>query len=131
VVRKERRRALRDALEDLRRYRDQFDLARFRTERDAQRLVLQAMYVAVQASIDEANALAAELGLSAETYREGFLVLGSAGHLDAVLASAMVDWASMRNVLAHFYPVLDLDRVHAALKDIDQLEAFEAWLLNR
>lgn len=40
----------------------------------------------------------------------------------------MANWASMRNVVAHFYPVLDLSRVYDSLDEIEQLTAFEAWI---
>jgi len=130
MVRDERRAALRAALEDLARYRQAFDLPRLLADRDAQRLVLHAMYVATQACIDEAQQRVAELGLAtSNTYRDAFLVLSQAGHLPHELGGQMALWASMRNVLAHFYPVLDLRRVHAAMSDLEQLASFEAWLL--
>lgn len=44
------------------------------------------------------------------------------------LAGQMANWASMRNVVAHFYPVLDLSRVYDSLDEIEQLTAFEAWI---
>lgn len=132
MVRKERRAALRDALTDLERYARMFERPRFLGDRDAQRLVLQAMYVAVQACIDEAMEVCEEAGIGhGETYREVFLALGNAGLLDPTLAGQMSGWASFRNVLAHFYPVLDLERTYAALADVPQLRAFEAWLLAR
>ncbi len=129
MVRSERRLALRSAIEDLRRYRATFALPHFLVDRDAQRLVLHALYVATQASIDEAQQRVSEWGLENRgTYRDAFIVLAQSGRLPLELGGQMALWASMRNVLAHFYPVLDLRRVHAALDDIEQIATFEAWL---
>jgi uncharacterized protein YutE (UPF0331/DUF86 family) len=129
MVRAERRRALKDALADLDRYRATWDVDAFLASRDAQRMVLQALYVAVQASVDEALELARKSGLeSAGSYRDAFLSLAEAGLLPADLAARLADWASFRNVLAHFYPVLDLRRVHAALSELDDLHGFLKWL---
>ena len=57
-------------------------------------------------------------------YRDALLELGRAGILEPDLAARLADWASFRNVLAHFYPILDLRRVYGALTDIGDLEAF-------
>ncbi|MBI2901883.1 MAG: DUF86 domain-containing protein [Planctomycetes bacterium] len=132
MVRKERRRALREALADLQRYAVTVPRDRFLADRDVQRQVLHALYVAVQACLDEAVEACQASGIEAgDTYREAFLALGRAGLLDPALASRLADWASFRNVLAHFYPVLDLERAHGALGEIDDLRAFESWLQGR
>lgn len=129
MVRPERRRALRDALKDLERYRQTWSEAQFLASRDAQRMVLQALYVAVQASVDEALEIAKERGIDPGTsYRDAFLALGREGGLDPELSARLADWASFRNVLAHFYPVMDLRRVFAALDEVKDLEAFRMWL---
>jgi uncharacterized protein YutE (UPF0331/DUF86 family) len=36
-------------------------------------------------------------------------------------------WASLRNILTHFYPVIDLDKVYQALDEVDVLGEFLAW----
>jgi uncharacterized protein YutE (UPF0331/DUF86 family) len=54
--------------------------------------------------------------------------LARAGRLPPDLASRLADWASFRNVLAHFYPVLDLRRVHESLSEIGDLRRFLDWL---
>lgn len=126
--RPERRRALREAIEDLSRYAGQWTQAEFLASRDAQRMVLQALYVAAQACLDEALESCKARGLDAPTYRDAFLVLAQAGTLDPELAARLADWASFRNVLAHFYPVIDLRRVYAALSELEDLAAFERWL---
>jgi uncharacterized protein YutE (UPF0331/DUF86 family) len=124
MVRPERRASLTTALDDLRRYRSGHELGQFLVSRDLQRLVMHALYVAVQASIDEALELCSERGISVRTYRDAFLELGRAGALDAALAARLSDWAAFRNVLAHFYPVIDLRRVWAAIDQIGDLEDF-------
>lgn len=132
MVRPERRRALRAALEDLAAYRRRYDRPTFLASRDAQRQVLHAMYVAVQGCVDEAQEICATRSLETDgSYRDAFLALGRAGLLPAQHAGQLADWASMRNVLAHFYPVLDLERVYAALDERGPLEAFEDWLLEK
>jgi uncharacterized protein YutE (UPF0331/DUF86 family) len=125
MVRAERRRALSEALTDLERYAATWSLEAFLASRDAQRMVLQALYVAVQAAVDEAIELLQERGAEpVASYRDAFLGLGRSGRLAPELARRLADWASFRNVLAHFYPVLDLRRVHAALSEIGDLRQF-------
>jgi uncharacterized protein YutE (UPF0331/DUF86 family) len=129
MVRPERRQTLRDALADLARYRTTYTEAAFLASRDAQRMVLQALYVAVQACLGEAFERCRAHGLEPGTsYREAFLALARAGLLEAGLAAKLADWASFRNVLAHFYPVVDLRRVYQGLAEIGDLEAFASWL---
>ena len=129
MVRPERRAALRDALADLRRYRERYPQDAFLADRDAQRMVLQAQYTAVQAMIDEAREVCRERGIPTDgSYSDAPLALGRAGVLDRGLAGRLSSWASFRNVLAHFYPVIDLRRVHEALGEIGDLEDFQRWL---
>jgi uncharacterized protein YutE (UPF0331/DUF86 family) len=117
MVKEQRRRSLREALDDLDRYAGMYD---------------HAMYVAIQACVDEAAEICREAGLDCgSTYREVFTQLGRSGVLDSSLAGRMAIWASMRNVLAHFYPVLDMRRVHEALEDRQDLKEFAAWLETR
>jgi uncharacterized protein YutE (UPF0331/DUF86 family) len=116
-----------DNLADLRRYRDCIDRARLHSDRDAQHMVLHALYVAVQASVDLALHIGANAGLpQSATYQEAFRRLGEAGLIDRDLAARLAGWAGLRNVLAHFYPVVDQDRVADALQELTDLEAFGA-----
>ena len=132
MVRDQRRRSLGEALDDLDRYAAIYDLDRLEGDRDARRQVLHALYIAIQACVDEAAEICREAGIDCgSTYREIFTALGGAGLLDPVLAGRMASWASMRNVLAHFYPVIDMRRVHEALADRGQLRQFESWLVER
>jgi uncharacterized protein YutE (UPF0331/DUF86 family) len=127
MPRRERRAAFACAVADLRRYRARWTLEQFLADGDAQRLVLHALYVAVQACVDEAFEALRDRGLaSPASYRESFLALAAAGVLTPDLAGRLARWAAFRNVLAHFYPVLDLGRVYAAIQDLADLEAFTA-----
>ena len=131
-VRPERRAALRSALLDLHRYHGTFSRDTFLADTDAQRLVLHALYVAVQACGDEALEICRREGTGHDgSYRDAFLALGAARLLPAELSGQMASWASMPSVLAHVYPLLELARVWDALDDLEQLEAFEEWLLQR
>jgi len=114
-----------DALSDLRRYRESIPRERLRSDRDAQHMVLHALYVAVQAALDLAMHLGADAGLpEAGSYQDAFRRLGEAGVAERDLAARLAAWAGFRNVLAHFYPVLDYDRAYDALSEIGDLEAF-------
>ena len=118
-----------DNLADLRRYRTRISRDELRSDRDAQHLVLHALYVAVQASVDMALHVGADLGLAqTASYQDAFRHLGAAGQLDPELATRLTGWAGLRNVLAHFYPVVDYDRVHDALLELSDLEDFAAWI---
>lgn len=117
---------LRQALGVLRRYRDSLPRERLVRDIDTQNMVLFALYRAVQGSIDLGQHVIAERGLPVPSaYREIFRVLRDAGVLDAELADRLERWAGMRNVIAHQYGALDLERVADALYDhVPDLEAF-------
>lgn len=123
-----------DALSDLRRYRDTLALDRLQNDRDAQHMVLHALYVATQAVIDIAFHASADAEQALPpTYRAVFDRLVNASLLDAELAQRLAGWAGLRNVLAHQYASVDFDRIHTALqKDLGDLEQFAAavsgWL---
>jgi uncharacterized protein YutE (UPF0331/DUF86 family) len=73
-----------DALGDLRRYAQRVDAVALREDRDVQNMVLHALYIAVQSSIDLAFHIAASEGLPAPgSYQQAFIHLGKAGILDA------------------------------------------------
>jgi uncharacterized protein YutE (UPF0331/DUF86 family) len=124
---------LSDNLSDLRRYDATMSPDELARDRDRQHMVLHALYVATQALIDSAAHILTDRGLPrATTYAEVFHRLGEARVLPPELASRLADWASLRNVLAHFYPVIDLDRVAATLReDLGDLDAYLAiaWSL--
>jgi uncharacterized protein YutE (UPF0331/DUF86 family) len=114
-----------DAISDLRRYQSSVTAENLAKDRDAQHMVLHAMYVAVQATVDLAMHVSADRGLpQSPSYRAVFGQLANAGVIDAPLAARLEGWAGFRNVLAHFYSVVDHDRVHAALGEVKGLEDF-------
>lgn len=119
---------LQDALADLRRYRAKYDAAKLASDRDAQHMVLHALYVAAQCAIDLALHAAADAEQSTSaTYQQAFQRLATAGRLDAALAQRMMGWAGLRNVLAHHYASIDYARVAATLaNELPDLEQFAA-----
>lgn len=81
-------------------------------------MVLHALLVSIQASIDIANHLISEKGLRRpENYREAFKILGEAGVISDDLASRLSDLAGFRNVLVHIYWGLDMDAVYGILQN--------------
>jgi uncharacterized protein YutE (UPF0331/DUF86 family) len=78
--------------------------------------VTRALELAAQCCIDLAMELVARRGLGLpETNRDAFVRLAQAGLLTAEQATQLGSWAGLRNVLAHLYGSIDLDRLHAAL----------------
>lgn len=85
---------------------------------DTSDAVVLHLWLAVQLVIDLAMALCVRLGLGVpESYREAFERLSHAGHLEASLAERLARAAGFRNLVAHAYEGLDMERVHAAAKD--------------
>ena len=91
-------------------------------------MVLHALYVAAQTSIDIAlHACADAEQPMATTYQQAFANLAASGQLDEAFARKMMGWAGLRNVLAHQYAPIDLGRVAAALQgELDDLDRFAA-----
>jgi uncharacterized protein YutE (UPF0331/DUF86 family) len=80
--------------------------------------VTRALELAAQCCIDLAMEVVARRGLGLpESNRDAFLRLAQAGVIDAAQAQALGGWAGLRNVLAHLYGAVDLDRLHAALRE--------------
>ncbi len=119
---------LRDALADLKRYRARFSANDLQTDRDAQHMVLHAMFLAAQAAIDIAlHGTAATEQAQSTTYQQAFALLAESGMLDRDLARRMMGWAGLRNVLAHQYAAVDMARIAATLAgELDDLDAFAA-----
>lgn len=92
-------------------------------------------WVKVKGALETAGQCAIDLGLrviskrglgTPASYRETFAALARAGLIDSALASELQGWAGLRNILAHVYTALDLDRVHAALSATASLRRFLA-----
>ncbi len=110
--------ALKRDLADLDRYASEVSYDAFIKNRDAQNMVLFAVYRVAQDLIDLANLAVAERGLGIpRTYREALHLLAQNGLLDQTLASQVEGWVGLRNVIAHIYRKLDLDTVFRALKE--------------
>ena len=110
-------RELDEAARDWERYRS-INLEDLRTDRDKRNMVLHALLVNIQASIDIANHLvAASSSRRPETYRESFTILCDEGLIPEDLGAQLSDLAGFRNVLVHLYCRLDLDEVYGVLQD--------------
>lgn len=84
-------------------------LATLRKDRKTCFFLFYVMETAIQASLDLANHLIANLGLAGPSgYLESFRILGASGWISRSLARRLEELAGFRNVLAHHYP--DLDR---------------------
>ncbi len=109
-------RELEQAMEDWQRYQ-RISLDELRRERDKQNMVLHALLVTIQATIDIANHLIAERSLKKpSTYRESFQILSEHDIIPSGLADDLSNLAGFRNVLVHMYWGLDLEAVYGILK---------------
>ncbi|MDK2915947.1 MAG: hypothetical protein PWR25_504 [Euryarchaeota archaeon] len=110
-------RELDEAIGDWERYRA-ITLTELRTDRDKRNMVLHALLVSIQASIDIANHLVAACSSRRpETYRESFAILCDEGLIPEDLEVQLSELAGFRNVLVHLYCRLNLDEVYAVLQD--------------
>lgn len=115
-----------EAILDLEKYQKTITLADLENDRDKRNMVLHAMLLAIQASLDIGNHLIAEYHLERpETYRETFEILNKAGLLLKDLSEELAGLAGFRNVLVHLYWKLDLEEVYQVLQqNISALKAF-------
>jgi uncharacterized protein YutE (UPF0331/DUF86 family) len=82
---------------------------------DTSDAVVLHLWQAVQIVIDLAVSLCVRLNLGAPgSYADAFQRLANAGHLEAELASRLARAAGFRNVVAHAYESIDMQRVFAA-----------------
>ncbi|MFO8133510.1 MAG: DUF86 domain-containing protein [Thermoplasmatota archaeon] len=115
------------SLRDWKRYKA-FPVEKLKTDRDTRNMVLHAMLVAIQSSIDVANHLIAEKNLrKPSTYREAFEILAEENVISVELADELAELAGFRNMLVHIYWRLDMDVIHEILQhDHRHLEAFSS-----
>jgi uncharacterized protein YutE (UPF0331/DUF86 family) len=80
--------------------------------------VSRALEIVAQCCLDLAMEIVAKraLGVPA-TYRDAFARLAQAGLLTPEQATVLQGWAGLRNVLAHLYASIDLDRLYAAMTE--------------
>jgi uncharacterized protein YutE (UPF0331/DUF86 family) len=80
--------------------------------------VTRALELAAQCNLDLAMEIVAKRGLGLpETYRDAFARLAQAGVITLDQAVALQGWVGLRNVLAHMYTELDLDRLYQAMRE--------------
>ncbi|MBI3180692.1 MAG: DUF86 domain-containing protein [Myxococcales bacterium] len=97
------------------------------TDREVWLKVRGALEVAAQCCIDLALVILAVRGLGPpESYRDAFATLARAKLIEPELASQLEGWAGLRNVLAHLYTRLNLEKLHGALSQTAPLRAFHA-----
>ena len=93
------------SLGDWERYKGSISLNELRIDRDKRNMVLHALLVSIQASIDIANHLIAESSTRhPATYRESFEILVEQGKISPELGENLADLAGFRNVLVHIWP---------------------------
>lgn len=91
-------------------------------------MVLHAMLVSIQSSIDIATEIIGMKGLRRPaSYRDTFGILAEEGILSLDLARPLSDLAGFRNVLVHIYWDLDLAQVYGILqRDLPLLQEFSS-----
>jgi uncharacterized protein YutE (UPF0331/DUF86 family) len=95
-------------------------------DRDALDLIAFNLMLAVQVCVDLAGHLIADQGWpTARTLAEGFSTLNQRGVIDAPTAASLRSAVGLRNVVAHGYAGVDVERVYKAAKDgLVDLESF-------
>ena len=98
----------------------------FRTERTTREIVLLNLFVSLQESIAVATHWLADEGWDVpQSYGEAFVVLADRHILQRELAHRLRAAAGLRNLIAHQYGVVDVDRVFAlASNDLGDLVSF-------
>ena len=98
----------------------------FKTDRTAREVVTLNVFVALQEAIGLAAHWVADEGWSVpQSYAEVFTILGDRGVVDRDLAQRLRAAAGLRNLIAHQYGVLNVDRVFAiASHELEDLLAF-------
>ncbi len=125
--------ALRHAVDDLGRYEREVSRSRLESDGDAWRMVRQALQEAIQACIDLAHVLLADMDAEpVDTYRGAFDALRVHADLPPDLAMKLSAAAGLRNVLLHVYTELDLGLIHEAYTtEREHLAQFAAWAASR
>ena len=104
------------------------DFEKVRENALLQDAIALSLLVAVQEAIDIALHVSSDEGWGIPaSYRESFELLARHGVIDASLAAAMGNAATLRNRIAHGYGTVDLERLWTELPmGIAALEAFAA-----
>lgn len=93
---------------------------------DVRAALERRLYLAIQATIDLADAVIAVKGFRKPTsYREFFYILREKDIISGELAEKMAAMAGFRNLIAHDYEEIDYGRVYAILQnDLKDIEIF-------
>lgn len=86
--------------------------------------ILHSLQTVCQVVIDAAGDLAARVGLPFEDYTEAVRCLPRAGPFPPELVHQLERLPGFRNVLIHEYVAIDLERVVAALDELEPIEEF-------
>jgi uncharacterized protein YutE (UPF0331/DUF86 family) len=105
----------------------------FRSDRTSREVVTLNLYLALQESIALATHWLADAGWDVpQSYGEVFTVLADRGVLERELALRLRAAAGLRNLIAHQYGIVDVDRIFAiASNDLGDLLAFCQQLAQR
>jgi uncharacterized protein YutE (UPF0331/DUF86 family) len=105
----------------------------FKLDRTVREVVTLNVFIALQEAIALAAHWVADRGWSVpQSYADVFTVLGDRGVIDRELAQRLRAAAGLRNLIAHQYGVLNVDRVFAiASNELDDLLAFCQQLAQR
>lgn len=109
------------------------DAEELRPMTDASDIIVLHLWQAVQSVIDLAGSACLHFHLGTpQNYGEAFQRLADAGFLEPELAGRLTQAVSFRNVVAHAYDKLDMDRVYRAAREGPaDLRAFLAALEER
>ncbi len=124
--------AIRDAVERVRDVLPQ-SVEAFRADRTAREVVTLNLFISLQEAIALAAHWVADQGWSVpQSHGEVFTLLGDRKIIDPELAARLRAAAGLRNLIAHQYGVLNVDRVFViASSDLDDLLAFCQQLARR
>lgn len=105
----------------------------FRADRTAREIVILNLFVALQECLALAAHWLSDAGLGVpQSYGQVFSRLGEQGIVDPALAARLAAASGLRNLVAHRYGALDLDRIHEiASTRLDDLLALCETLARR
>ena len=119
---KEHLKELKFSLRNWKRYKARVKKEEFLKNEDVQNMCFYEMFTAVQAAIDVGNDIISLKDLrEPQTYKEIFEILKNSGVIDGRLCDRMKRLVGFRNVLAHFYWKIDLERAYRILKVGDKI----------
>jgi uncharacterized protein YutE (UPF0331/DUF86 family) len=102
-------------------------------DRTAREVVTLNLFLALQEAISLATHWLADEGWEVpQSYGDVFTALGKRGVIPVDLAARLRSAAGVRNLIAHRYAALDIERLHSfAASDLDDLKRFCATLAER